>query len=135
MENEQQFYKDFLLHPGKIAILGASTNPSKAGNFVPRYLQAHGFKIIPINPMTDEILGEKTIASLEELNDEVKAIIIYRNQEAAEELAIQSIDRGIPIVWLPDGITSEKAKQHAEEKNIIFVQDRCPKREGERLGI
>ena len=125
--------KSFLSSPGKIAIVGASTNSAKAGHFVPVYLQKIGFTIIPINPMVDELFGEKTLKSLDELTDEVVGIVIYRKSEIAEQVALKAVDKKIPLIWLPEKIISEKAGKAASEAGLKFVQDKCPMKEGEAL--
>lgn len=125
--------KTFLLNPGKIAIVGASTNSTKAGNFVPEYLQKIGFTIVPINPMFDELFGQKTLKNIDELTEEVNGIVIYRKSEIAEEVALKAIEKKIPMIWLPLGITSIKANKAAFEAGLLFVQDKCPLREGKAL--
>jgi predicted CoA-binding protein len=125
--------KDFLSKPGKVAIVGASTQKSKAGYFVPKYLQELGFQIIPINPNTDSFLGENTLSTIDDLKEPVKGVIIYRRQEKAGKFALKAIEMDIPLIWLPDNITSQSAKDIAEEKGLTFVQDRCPLRDGRRL--
>ena len=128
-------YVEFLSHPRTLAVLGASTNPQKAGHFVPKFLQERGFKIIPINPMTDYIFGEKTLESLDDLTEPVDGILIYRALPIAEEIALKAVKMKIPVIWLPEGITSNKVEHAAKEKGLLFVQDKCPKKEIEKLGI
>ncbi len=125
--------KDFLSNPGKVAIVGASANTRKAGYFVPKYMQELGFQIIPVNPNTDSFLGENTLDTLDELKEPVRGVIISRRQEKAEKFALKAVEMDIPLIWLPDNITSQNAKKSAEEKGLIFVQDRCPLRDGRRL--
>ncbi|MCE7735997.1 MAG: hypothetical protein GPJ54_14035 [Candidatus Heimdallarchaeota archaeon] len=126
----------FLRTPGKIAILGASTNTEKAGYFVPKYLRKIGFDTLLINPIVDEIEGIPTYKSLDDLPiKELKGIIIYRRLPAAEEIALNAIDLGIPVIWLPLRITSVKAKAKANQMDIMFVEDNCPLDIGEKLKI
>jgi len=117
--------KTFLSSPKTLAIVGASTKESKAGNYVPKFLQDRDFTIIPINPFADEILGEATIKDLDNLDTEVDGVIIYRNSEAATAEVKKAVDRGIEWIWLPEGVTSEIGKKYAEHRK--FVQDKCPK--------
>ncbi len=124
---------EFLSHPRKIAIVGASTKEHKAGYFVPQYLQKRGFTIVPINPKISMFLGEKSLDSLDEAPDDLDGVIIFRLSHSAEKVALKAVDKKIPMIWLPDRITSEKARQYAEENNIKFVQDRCALRDTKYL--
>ncbi|MHA2252870.1 MAG: CoA-binding protein [Candidatus Kariarchaeaceae archaeon] len=130
---ELERIKEFLSNPGPIAIVGASSKKEKAGCFVPKYLKSLGFRIIPVNPKIDVFLGEKPINRIEDIDEEVVGVIIFRKRKDAEEEALKAINLGIPMIWLPDNITSRKAKKIAEEQNIFFVQDRCALRDGRNL--
>lgn len=126
----------FLRNPGKIAIVGASTNSGKAGYYVPKYLRKIGFETLLINPKIDQTDGISTYKSFEELKiTELKGILIYRRLPAAEEIALKAIEIGVPVVWLPLGITSAKAQAKALEMGIMFVQDICPLEIGAKLKI
>ncbi|OLS28757.1 MAG: hypothetical protein HeimC2_04870 [Candidatus Heimdallarchaeota archaeon LC_2] len=128
--------RDFLLNPGKLAIVGASTKENKAGFYVPKYLRSLGFETILVNPMVDEIQTTKTLKSLDDVAGfDLKGVIIYRKLPIAEKVALKAIDMDIPFIWLPDRIVSEKAEKLAEEKNLLYVQDDCPLRIGKRLKI
>ena len=111
--------KEFLSNPGNIAIIGASSNSSKAGYYVPKYLQSLGFKIYPVNPSLKEFLGETCVPSLEDLeNVDLVGVIIYRRTEDAEIEAMKAISMKIPMIWLPDRIRSEKAEVAAEQLGL-----------------
>jgi len=126
--------RNFLLNPGKLAIVGASTKEGKAGFFVPKYLRSLGFETFLINPMIDKIQDIVTLKSLDEVSEfNLKGVIIYRKLPEAENVAIKAIEMGIPVIWLPDRIISEKAKKLAEKRNLLFVQNDCPLRRGRQL--
>ena len=127
--------RSFLTNPGKIAIVGASTKTSKAGYYVPEFLQKRGFDPIPINPHADEVFGKKALNSLDDLKEDVVGVIIYRVPLQAEKEDIKAVDKNIPFVWLPLGVTSEKAKEYANERGITYTHNRCPIPESRRLGI
>lgn len=126
-----QQLKTFFDSKGTIAVVGASTNPKKAGHFVPAFLKEIGFRIIPINPMADEIFGEKTLKSLDDLKENVQGILIYRKSEIAETVALKAVDMKIPLIWLPEHITSEKAAEAS--KDLLYVEDKCPMKEVRKL--
>jgi predicted CoA-binding protein len=128
--------EEFLKNPGRIIIVGASTKSEKAGYFVPKYLRQIGFETILVNPKVDEIAGIQTYKSLNDVNlDGVKGIIIYRKLPIAEEVALKAVNLKIPTIWLPDKITSEKAKHMAAKSGINFIQDDCALRRGKQLKI
>lgn len=126
--------KNFLSNPGNIAIIGASSNISKAGYYVPKYLQSIGFKIYPVNPQLKEFLGEQCVPSLETLaNVDLDGVVIYRKTEDAEVEAMKAVTMKIPMIWLPDRIKSEKAEKAAEQSGLKFVHDDCPLRRGKNF--
>ncbi len=126
--------RDFLLKPGKLAVVGASTDKNKAGYYVPKYLRSIGFETLLINPMVEEIYGIKTHETLDAvIDDDLKGVIIYRKLPAAEKVALKAIELGIPFIWLPDKIISAKAEKLAEKNNLLFVHDDCALRRGRQL--
>lgn len=125
---------DFLSSPGKLAIVGASTNKDKAGYYVPKYLRSIGFDTSLINPMVEEIHGIKTHKTLDAVIDkDLKGVIIYRKLPFAEIVALKAIELKIPFIWLPDKIISAKAEKIAEDNNLLFVHDDCALRRGRQL--
>ncbi len=124
---------EFLSKPRKIAVVGASNKKHKAGYYVPKFLLKRGWQIIPINPNLEELFNVKPLNSLSELNENVDGVIIYRRQDIVEPYALKAVEMNIPVIWLPDNITCNKAMKLAEEKGLIFIQDRCPKRDMQNL--
>lgn len=118
-----------------IAVVGCSAHEEKPSHFVPKYLQEHGYRIIPINPNALEILGEKVFPSLEEAakKEKIEAVDVFRPSEEAEKVTEQAIKAGAKAVWLQEGIESDKAKEKAEKAGILFVQNKCMKKELEKM--
>lgn len=108
-----------------IAVVGASTDPGKAGHRIPRYLQSQGFRILPVNPSTDEILGEKTYAALADLPEKPDTVQVFRPAEEAPEIARQAVAAGAKVLWLQEGIVSEEARSIAEKGGLKIVMDMC----------
>ncbi|MCY3413456.1 MAG: CoA-binding protein [Candidatus Heimdallarchaeota archaeon] len=133
MNADSNSIKQFLKNKGKIAIVGASTNSAKAGNYVPQYLKSIGFDLIPINPMVEELFGVPTLKDLSALNEDVTGVIIYRKPEIAEKVGLEAIQKGIPLIWLPEGVTSSILPERCQEAGIIYIEDRCPLKEGRAL--
>ena len=125
-----------------IAVVGASKDPDKDAHSVPAYLQRHGYKIIPVNPTADSILGEKAYPSLlqlpAELASKVDIVEVFRPSEELPEIASQAVKMkalsGRPFVfWAQLGLESDEAKQILDGGKIPYVMDRCMKVEHGRL--
>ncbi len=109
-----------------IAVVGLSPNPVKDSHKVAAYLQSVGYKIVPIYPKEDEILGEKVYRSLAEVPFAIDMIDIFRKPAAIPPIVNAAIDRGdIKVVWLQKGIVNNEAAQKAKEAGMQVVQNRC----------
>ncbi len=126
-----------------IAVVGASKNPKKEAHTVPAYLQRHGYKVIPVNPIEDSILGEKAYPSLldlpADLAKKVEMIEVFRPSEDLPEVARQTVKMkeryGRPFVfWAQLGLESNEAKQILDRGKIPYVMDRCMKIEHGLMG-
>jgi predicted CoA-binding protein len=114
-----------ILNYKTIAVVGCSTNPEKPANYVPKYLQESGYRIIPVNPFAEEILGEKVYKSLEEVPDEIDTVLVFRPGEETPEVVKKAIGVGAKAIWLQEGIKSDEAAALAEGAGLLFVMDRC----------
>lgn len=116
-----------------IAVVGFSANPEKAAHRVPRYLMAHGYHVIPVNPSASEILGQTSYPDLLAIPEKVDVVDIFR--PAAETLPIveQAIAIGARVVWMQEGIVNFDAAQRARAAGLQVVMDRCIKKEHQRL--
>lgn len=110
-----------------IAVVGCSTNPEKPPHYIPKYLKEQGYKIMPINPSADEILGEKAYPSLAEVPDEIDVVLIYRPGEETPEIVKHAIEKGAKAVWMPEGIKNEEAAKLAKDAGLLVVMDKCIK--------
>ena len=118
-----------------IAVLGLSPDESKDSNKVARYLQSHGYKIIPVYPKADEpILGEKVYTSLAEIPDQVDMIDIFRKPSALSAIADAAIARGdVKVFWSQKGIVNNAAAETAEAAGLEVVQNHCSMVEHRKL--
>lgn len=117
-----------------IAVVGCSTSPGKAAHDVPRYLQDHGYRVIPVNPFADEILGETAYDSLAAVPAEIDVVEVFRPSEEVAEIVDEALERDdVEVVWLQEGITDDESGDRVEEDGRRFVQDRCMKVEHRRL--
>lgn len=122
-----------------VAVVGLSKDEEKDSHRVAKYLQEKGFKIIPINPTANELLGEKTYPSLtslpEELKNQVEIVDIFRPSEAVPPIVEEAVNirkqTGKPyVIWMQLGITNKEAATKAEESGMVVVQDMCMMIEG-----
>jgi predicted CoA-binding protein len=111
-----------------IAIIGLSPNESKASHMVAKYLQNAGYKIVPVYPKEETILGEKVYRSLAEIPFEIDMVDIFRKPAAFDAVADACIERGdIKVFWGQLGLVNNAAAQKAKDAGMIVVQNFCSK--------
>ena len=117
-----------------IAIAGLSPDPSKASNMVAVYLQSAGFKIVPVYPKEDLILGEKVYRTISEIPFKIDMVDIFRKPDAIAEIIDEAIKRGdVDTVWTQLGLVNNAAAQKAKEAGLKAVQNKCTKIEHRNL--
>jgi uncharacterized protein len=117
-----------------IAIIGLSPDESKASNMVARYLQNAGYKIIPIYPKEDFILGEKVYRNLSEVDVRVDMVDMFRKPAFADELLQEVLNRDdVKVFWLQLGIVNNEACEKAKAAGLTVVQNKCTKIEHQGL--
>jgi len=120
--------KEIFNNTKTIAIAGLSPNEDKASNMVARYLQKAGFKIVPIYPKEETILGEKVYRSLEEIPFKIDMLDVFRKPDAITALVDACIKRGdIDTVWTQLGLVNNEAAQKAQKAGMKVVQNKCTK--------
>ncbi len=123
-----------LTAPGQtIAVVGLSPNPDRASHEVARYLQEHGFRVVPVRPGIDEILGQKAYARLEDIPEHVDIVDVFRKAEDTPPVAESAVRIGAGALWLQLGIENEVAASIAATGGLQVVQNRCMKLEHQRL--
>jgi len=117
-----------------IAIIGLSPDASKPSHQVAAYLQKEGFRIIPIYPKEERILGEKVYRSLEEVEIPIDMVDMFRKPQVADLIVEQLKERKeVKCLWLQLGIRNDVAAQKASQMGLTVVQDRCTKIEHQRI--
>ena len=116
-----------------IAVVGLSAKWHRPSFFAAKYMQDHGYKIIPVNPNYTEILGETCYPDLASIPQQVDIVDIFQRAETTPDYTHQAIQIGAKAVWLQLGIVSEEAKEIARQAGIDFVMNRCVKIEHARL--
>ena len=118
-----------------IAVVGLSPDPSKDSHHVAAYLQQAGFKIVPIYPKEETILGEKVYASLAEVPFPIDMVDIFRKPEALDAIADACIARGdVKVFWAQKGIVNNAAAERAKAAGMTVVQNKCTMVEHRMLG-
>lgn len=108
-----------------ITVVGASVDPAKAAHDVPAYMQHRGWRIIPVNPHADEILGEPVYRTLADVPEQVGLVDVFRPSEFTPDIARQAVAAGATALWLQLGIRSAEARDIAESAGLLYVEDRC----------
>ena len=120
---------ELLLRAKTIAVVGLSDRPMRPSHGVAAYMQAVGYRIVPVNPQIAEALGEKAYPSLLEVPLEVRGKIdlvdVFRRPECVDEIVEQAIQLKIPAIWLQEGVINEPAAAKARQAGIFVVMDRC----------
>ena len=118
-----------------ITVVGISAYPAKAAFGVPRLMQRHGWRIIPVNPHADQILGEHVYRTLAEIPEPVGLVDVFRPPAETAEVARQAVAVGATALWLQLGIASAQAREIAEDAGLLYVENRCLAIEQRRLGL
>lgn len=117
-----------------IAVIGCSPDPSKASNMVASYLQKAGFKVVPVYPKEETILGEKVYRSLSEIPFKVDMVDIFRKPAEIANVVDECIARGdVDCVWTQLGLVNNEAAKKAKDAGMKVVQSRCTKIEHKKL--
>ncbi len=123
--NRYQTIQHILKTYNTIAVVGFSSNLSKAGYYVPDYMQRHGYVIIPVNPHLESALGQTAYPTLEDIPQPVEVVQIFRRPQYVVPFVKAAIEIGAKAVWLQLGIVNEEAHQLAQEAGVLFVEDSC----------
>jgi hypothetical protein len=125
--------RDLLTRYRWIAVVGLSDRPDRPSYGVARYLQGAGYEITPVNPMIQETLGKRALASLKEVPPPVEIVDVFRRAEDVPPVVDDAIAAGAKVLWLQLGIVNEAAAERARQAGMTVVQDRCLKVEHQRL--
>ncbi|MCH9672325.1 MAG: CoA-binding protein [Gammaproteobacteria bacterium] len=116
-----------------IAVVGLSANWYRPSFFAAKYLQDHGYRVIPVTPAYEEVLGERCYPTLADVPEPIDVVDCFRRAEEIPSLAEQAIDVKAKCLWMQLGIVHEEARQRAESAGLDVVMDRCMKIEYARL--
>lgn len=125
--------RDILATPKTIAVVGCSPDPDRDSNRIAALLKAKGHRIIPVNPTSKEILGERCYASVRDIPEKVDMVDVFRRPEFVDTIADDAIAVDAKILWLQLDVINEPAAQKAQKAGITVIMDRCPAIEYRRL--
>ncbi|HUN89395.1 MAG TPA: CoA-binding protein [Terriglobales bacterium] len=117
--------EDLLKRAKTIAVVGLSSNPMRASHGVSAYMQSQGYRIIPVNPQEEFVLGEKSYESLLDVPEKVDIVDVFRRSEFVPEIVDQAIQIKAPAIWLQEGVIHEAAADKARQAGIFVVMDLC----------
>jgi uncharacterized protein len=108
-----------------IAVVGLSSDPSRASNSVSGYMKRNGYRVIPVNPNETEVFGEKAYPDLFAVPEKIDLVDIFRRSDEAGTAVDQAIAVGAKAVWLQEGVVDKNAAQRALDAGLLVVMDRC----------
>ena len=128
---------DLLQNVRTIAMVGASDRPDRASNGVMKFLQDHGYRVIPVNPTItgEHIHGEYVWRELGQIGEPIDMVDIFRRSSEVSPIVDQAIAIGAKAIWMQLGVIDEDAAARAEAAGLKVVMDHCPKIEIMRLGL
>jgi predicted CoA-binding protein len=116
---------DQLLDSRTVAVIGLSPNPHRDSHRVAAYLQRNGYRVIPVNPNVETVLGERAYASLGDVPEDVDAVDVFRRPEYLSQIVDDCITKGVGGVWAQLGVVDEGAAETARAAGIALVMDLC----------
>src|SRR5436190_18708386 len=124
---------DILRSARTIAVVGLSGKRFRPSYGVTEYMQRAGYRIIPVNPMESEVLGERSYPDLDSVPEPVDMVDIFRRSEFVPEIVEAAIRKGAKVVWMQEGVLHEAAAARAEAAGLAVVMDRCILKDHRRL--
>ena len=117
--------RDLLKRSRTIAVVGLSNSPLRPSHGVSAYMQTHGYRIIPVNPLIPASLGEQSYGSLLEVPEKIDIVNIFRRPEYVEGIVDQAIRLKVAGIWMQESVVHEKAAEKARRAGIFVIMDRC----------
>ena len=117
-----------------VAVVGISDKPDRPSHVVAKYLQERGYRVIPVNPLLTEVLGEKAYKSLSEIPGRVDLVDVFRKSADVPPIAEEAVRIGARFFWMQEGVESDRACEILDRAGIPWVMDRCVKKELAKRG-
>ena len=123
--NESEQIAELLKNARTIAVVGLSDNPMRTSYGVSEYMQSQGYRIVPVNPLIRDSLGEKSYATLSDVPEKIDIVNVFRRPEFVPEVVEEAIRLGVPAIWMQEGVVHEEAAARARAAGMFVVMDRC----------
>lgn len=116
-----------------VAVVGLSNDPEKDSNEVGSYLKEQGYRVIPVNPKEEEVLGERAYETVEQIPEQVDVVDVFLPPEKTPDIAEDAVQANARVLWLQEGIENPEARRIAEEGGLAYVENRCMRKTHEGL--
>jgi predicted CoA-binding protein len=116
-----------------VAVVGLSNDPEKYSHEVGSYLKEQGYRIIPVNPTEEEVIGERAYDTVDQIPEQIDVVDVFLPPEKTSEIAEDAVRAGAKALWLQEGIENAEARRIAEEGGLAYVEDRCMRKTHESL--
>lgn len=133
MPGEDEVIREVLENHRTVAVVGCSRDPRKDAHSVPAFLQAHGYRIVPVNPFVDEILGEEAYDNVKDIPFSIDVVDVFRPSDQVGPVVEDALETDAKVIWMQLGIRNEEAAEKARRAGLIVIQDRCMRTELQRL--
>lgn len=132
---KEEELKEILTNCKTVAVVGISPKEDRPSYIVASYLKSKGYRIIPVRPDGELILGEKVYPTLSQIPKEIRVDVvdIFRQSEDVPPIVAEAIQRGAKVVWMQEGVIHKGAGEKAEKAGLKVIMDRCMKKEHQRL--
>ena len=118
-----------------IAVVGLSSRDDRPSHGVGRYLKENGYRVIPVHPKEEQVLGEKAYPTLADVPEPIDLVDVFRKAEDTPEVAREAVETGAKVLWLQEDIVSDEARQIAEDGGMQVVMGICIKKTLQRLDL
>ncbi len=139
LQYDDDLLRNVLKSTKTIALVGASANPDRPSHYVMAYMQARGYKVIPVNPTIAgrELLNEHVYASLSDIPDDIDVdmVEIFRRSDQTPGICKEAVKIGAKYIWMQVGVVNGEAARYASHAGLTVIMDRCPKIDIPRLGL
>ena len=108
-----------------LVVVGLSSKTARPSYGVSAYMKSHGYRIIPVNPNEQTVLGEKAYAALDKVPEAIEVVVIFRRSEFVPEVVQAALRRQVKVIWMQEGVTHEEAAARARDAGVFVIQDRC----------
>lgn len=130
---DDEVVRQLLAGTRTIAMVGLSDNPDRPAHGVAKALQGFGYRVIPVNPSADSVLGEPAVGGLSAIQGPVDLVDVFRHPKHVPAIVDECIEHSMPALWLQEGVVDEASALRAREAGMTVVMDRCIFKEYSRL--